>query len=268
MPVFTAVNIDGMRFRKLLRKSLFPSGSDQWRVDARAADFQWGEELYKVPGSDYDKGHLVKREDPQWGDDDEEAAEGSLSTFFFTNCAPQVADLNRREWRYLEDYILKKESATHKQRVTVMTGPVLADDDLVLATPVNGQTVKLPGYFWKVVYFTNDNKTLRRVGFLMGQKELLLTKGIGRPAAGTRGPVSLRLFEDYEDAATYQVNLPLIESLTGLVFSPAEDAYQDERASKIVLKEVEITATRGMKAAEEASDGALPANFELEGLVL
>ncbi|MEK7256319.1 MAG: DNA/RNA non-specific endonuclease [Bacteroidota bacterium] len=271
LPVFTAVNIDGKLFRPIKRSDIFGEGSEDWDVDERAKDYQWGDALYKAAGSDYDRGHLVKREDPQWGKTDEEAAAASRATFFYSNSVPQVKELNRKEWRNLEDYILKKQSAKNKLRVTVLTGAVLLDNDPVFVQPVNGETVALPGWVWKVVYYTNDGKTLSRAAFLMGQRDLLLQRGIAKLPPVERGvaraPV-VRMFEDYKDATTFQVNIALIEELTGLTFSPAEEPYQDRRPSKIVLNEVEIPATRSISATRSAGMEGKEVDFELEGIVL
>lgn len=262
-PLFTAANIDGGLFRKILRRVVFPSGRDEWSLDPRARDYQWGADLYAAPKSDFDRGHLVKREDAQWGADDTEARDGARSTFFFTNCVPQVGDLNRKEWRSLEDYILKKESAPNKLKVNVFTGPVLSEHDPFFVHPVKGQSVQLPVLFWKVIYFTNDGRALSRVGFLMGQRNLLLTRGIARlPEGQEKMAPAPTFFEDYEDAATFQVNIALIESLTALHFPAAFDPYTDTRLNKIVLEEVE------MKKVKTPFAKSREPGYVLQGLVL
>lgn len=259
-PWFTAVNIDGARFQQINRNTLFPGGADRWKVDERVQDFQWGPELYNVPGSDFDRGHLVKREDPQWGDDKSVAADAARSTFYYANCVPQVADLNQRVWRRIENYILKKESAFHKLKVNVFTGPVLSDEDPVFVNPVRGENVQIPGLFWKVIYFTADGKTVSRVAFLMGQKKLLLEREIAKPREDLESLPAPRFFNSFEDANTYQVNIQTVENLTGLTFSPALEPYQDSRPVKLVLKEVEVGLER--------LAGPRDTDFELEGLIL
>lgn len=262
-PFFTAVNIDSAAFRGLKRNSLFNGGSDRWAIDERAREYQWGDELYSEEGSHFDKGHLVKREDPQWGDDDAVASEAARSTFYYSNCAPQVPELNRQEWRSLEDYILKKESAPNKLRVCVFTGPVLSDNDPVFVRPVKGKEVQIPVLFWKVIYFTADGKNLFRVAFLMGQENLLLKRRIVRPKEGELEAVVRKpaLFNDFEDSSTYQVNIETVEKLTGLSFSPAADPYRDKRPVKIILKKVEVGDL-------ERFPGNNALDFELDGLVL
>lgn len=61
-PYYTASNIDGLKFKKVPRK-------DNWRKDPRIPkELQLGTEFYTLPKSDFDKGHMTKREDVQWGD--------------------------------------------------------------------------------------------------------------------------------------------------------------------------------------------------------
>ncbi len=261
-PWFTAVNIDGATFQQINRDSLFPDGRDHWEVDRRAQQFQWGPELYTVQHSDFDRGHLVKREDPQWGKDTQSAIAAARSTFSYANCVPQVADLNQREWRSLEDYILKKESAFNKLKVNVFTGPVLSDEDPVFISRINNQDVQIPGMFWKLVYFTVDGKTLSRVAFLMGQKKILLERQIVRPMEELEAAEPKpRFFLNFEDAATYQVNVSTIEKLTGLTFPPAFEPYTDNRPVKIVLEEVNLESA-------ERAPGIPNPGYELVGLVL
>ncbi|MBK8429509.1 MAG: DNA/RNA non-specific endonuclease [Lewinellaceae bacterium] len=80
---------------------------DQWQLDPQDPWTAMGSSLYSAHKSDFDKGHMTKREDAQWGQSDEEARNGALSTFYYTNAVPQVARLNQQLWRGLEDYIFK-----------------------------------------------------------------------------------------------------------------------------------------------------------------
>ena len=84
-------------------------------------EFQVGNELYKR--NPLDRGHLVRRLDPAWGNTREEAVQAADDTFFYTNSTPQHSRLNQREWLRLEEYILDN-AATHDLKVSVFTGPV------------------------------------------------------------------------------------------------------------------------------------------------
>jgi len=235
---FAAANIHGALFKKASRK-------DNWRKDDRISyAFQMGEELYKASQSNFDRGHMVKREDVQWGNTVLEAQNAADSTFYYGNAVPQHADLNQKIWLALEDYILHTESVQHNLRICVFTGPVLAATDPIFVTPVNGRDISLPVLFWKVVVFTKNDNQLYRVGFLMGQKKLLLKDQIIKPETAKQLGLITELFEDFASAETYQVNIATIETLTELTLPKAQDVYQDDRPIKLVLEEVDVPTAR------------------------
>ncbi|MEM8896778.1 MAG: DNA/RNA non-specific endonuclease [Bacteroidota bacterium] len=254
-PILTASNINGRSFQKIRRRDIFESGSDEWEKDPRIAeDHQFGMELYRAEKSDFDRGHMVKREDVQWGREMETARKAAQLTYYFTNSVPQHKNLNQRAWRKLEDYILKKEAMGHGLKINLFTGPVLSSSDPLFVTEVDGGLVKIPILFWKVVYFRNSQKELVRIGFLMGQEKVLLKEKIVKRV---QEKTSLtRAFDDFEDGDTYQVNVSLIEKLTQLTFPKAIDPFEDERPNKLVLQEVQV---RGMNPEETSGT--------LEGLV-
>jgi endonuclease G, mitochondrial len=234
-PFFTASNIDGGLFKKASR-------SNNWRKDPRIeASHQWGSELYSADHSDFDKGHMVKREDVQWGNTQVEAQQGADSTFFYTNAVPQHARLNQQIWADLEDYILHTESVGEQLKISVFTGPVLGLADPEFVTDVKDQTVRLPILFWKVVVFTRRDGTLCRVGFLMGQKTLLTKHGIVRPSVLEVVTEQDDLFLKFEEADTFQVNLATIETLTGITMPIAEDLYRDDRPIQLITEVVDTT---------------------------
>ncbi|MBX2899817.1 MAG: DNA/RNA non-specific endonuclease [Cyclobacteriaceae bacterium] len=243
-PYYTATNIDGSLFKKIKRADIFDGGKDVWEEDSRAGNHQWGQKLYDAPKSYFDRGHMTKREDPQWGQSITEAKKAARSTFQFPNCVPQHAALNQRIWASLETYILTKQSVPNKLRISVFTGPVISGDDPEFVTPVNGQIVQLPVLFWKVVYYSSDGKSLSRVAFLMGQEDLLIDNGIARSKLPTRllntffAP-SKKLFMDYEDAETYQINMKTVQKLSGLTFTKAKEPYKDTRPLKLIKKVVQ-----------------------------
>lgn len=230
-PYYTATNIDGLLFKKVPRK-------DNWKNDSRVKEFQWGKELYSVPGSDFDRGHMTKREDVQWGETIAIALNAADSTFYYTNAVPQHKDLNRDIWRSLEDYILHTETKQNKLKVCVFTGPVLSANNPYFITPVNGKQIQIPVLFWKVVVFQKADGQLHRVGFMMSQRALLQNAGIVEELETES--TEEKLFMQFDDAETYQVNLSLIEELTGLNLPLAIDSYTDKRNTKLVLKEIDI----------------------------
>jgi endonuclease G len=238
-PYYTACNIDGGLFQKIKRDELFSGKGDKWAKDDRIPkEHQWGNELYRADRSDFDKGHLTKREDTQWGVHREDAIKGAESTFFFTNAMPQVDRLNRGVWRKIEDYILHQEVIQNDRKIVLFTGPVFGQHDPDFVTKVKEETIQLPYLFWKVIYY-QKGETLHRTGFLTSQKGLLEKRRIVKPVV--RGDaVDEDPFMTFKDAATYQVQVAFIETLSGLTFAAADEQFVRDEASELILSGIDV----------------------------
>jgi endonuclease G, mitochondrial len=185
LPLFTAVNIDGSKLKALKRTK------DVWYFDPRIEKSdQYGPELYE--SNELDRGHLVRRLDPVWGD---ESGEANEDTFHFTNCSPQHKNLNQKTWLNLEDYV-GKNAKKFGLKVSVFTGPVFRPDDRVY----RGQ-YRIPAEFWKVVVMVKDEGKLSATAYLQTQKNLIDNLEFA-----------------YGSYKTYQVPIATIEELTGLDF--------------------------------------------------
>lgn len=230
LSIYTASNIDGKLFKNAERAS-------SWKKDKRT-QYQWGKELYKTPSSKFDRGHMTKREDVQWGEISTIAQIAADSTFYYPNSIPQHKDLNRKVWKRLENYILHRETRNNNLKICVFTGPVLSENDMYLSSDVKGESVQIPSIFWKVVIFPKSDGKLYRVGFLLSQRKLLVDDGVVNELESYT-PED-KLFMEFDDAETYQVNISLIEEITGLSFTEAIDTYIDERSTKLVLDEIEV----------------------------
>lgn len=209
--MFVAVNIDGGEAKKIERDR------DQWSFDGRIPlEAQIGEALYE--GNLLDRGHLVRREDPNWGTL-EEAGVANGHTFHFSNCSPQMGAFNQRTWLGLEDYVLKNARAW-EERVSVFTGPVFHDDDLEYRGAL------IPRAYWKVIAFLSDDKKPSATAYIVSQE---------------------RELHDLEAAfgayKTYQRSIRYIEGLTGLSFgnliqfdgfSNEEEATRTQIASELL----------------------------------
>jgi endonuclease G len=228
---FTATNIDGALFKKASR-------AKNWKKDERVKLYQWGQELYSAYKSDFDKGHMTKREDVQWGDTPGLAQIGADSTFFYSNAVPQHKELNQQIWKNLEDYILHTETRKKSLKICVFTGPILSKNDPPFVTSVNDQAICLPTIFWKVIFFPKEDGNLYRVGFMMSQKRLLIENGIVEELEAATSEDDL--FMQFDDAATYQVNVSLIEQLADITLATAIDSYKDARSIRLVLEEIDI----------------------------
>jgi endonuclease G, mitochondrial len=195
---FTAVNIDGATGERL------PRERDRWSLDPRVpAAEQTGEAVYR--DNPLDRGHLVRRLDPAWGETRTIAKSANDDTFHFTNCAPQHEDFNQNEttWAGLEDYILNNAD-NRDLRVSVYTGPVFAPDD------DQYRGVRLPRQFWKVVVMVTASGELSATGYLLSQATLI---------------EGLEVAEEFSYGAyrTFQVPVSRVEALTRLSFGELRD---------------------------------------------
>ena len=202
----TAVNIDATSLVELER-------GDDWHLDPRVPeDEQAGPELYRA--NDLDRGHLVRRRDPVWGSPSV-AARANTDTFAYTNAAPQAAEFNQSKelWLGLEDYLLGYADETG-QRLSVFTGPVLADRDPVY------RGVGIPQAFWKIAAWTipgPDGPTLAATAYLLDQSPQLDDIDLSearREALATDAPPPLGPYR------TFQVPVRDIEAATGLDVGP------------------------------------------------
>lgn len=193
----TAVNIDGATLLDLPR-------AGQWQLDARVpAAQQAGPEVYA--DNELDRGHLVRRRDPGWGDPDA-ARTATMATFRYPNAAPQAAGFNQSKllWLGLEDHVLRYAETTD-QRLCVFTAPVLAEDD----PPYRG--IRIPRRFWKVAAWQAP-AGLAAAGFILDQSDLIdIRQGVlaTPPLGGFR---------------TFQVPVTEIAAVTGIRLGPLPDA--------------------------------------------
>lgn len=218
LPMLTAVNIDGAKAFRLRR-----SGS--WKLDGRIdKSDQIGNELYRF--NPIDRGHMVRRRDPGWGDTRAEAQDAERDTFHYTNSVPQHKDLNQRDWVGLEDYILEA-AETKDFKISVMTGPVFRETDQTLINQDGAEDVQIPQSFWKVAVMENtDTGKLSATGYVLTQGDLIkdLTE-----AAFVLG--------DYK---TYQVPIRFIEAETGLSWAnlresdPLNDATENLFGASVI----------------------------------
>jgi len=194
----TAVNIDGAQLVDLER-------GDDWHLDPRVpADEQAGPELYAR--NDLDRGHLVRRRDPVWGDL-VTARRANYDTFAYPNAAPQASAFNQGEllWVGLEDHVLEY-ARVYWHRVSVFTGPVLADDDPVY------RGVQIPRMFWKVAAWASG-VSLHAAAFVLDQTPFVSSLQVPADEVPALGPFR-----------TFQVPVVDVEELTGIDLGPLVDA--------------------------------------------
>jgi len=79
---------------------------------------------------------------------------------------------------------------------------------------------------------------LYRVAFMMSQNRLMMESGMIKGLALKFAEENL--FMQFDDAETYQVNISLVETFSGLTMPAAIDSYTDERSTKLVLEEIDV----------------------------
>ncbi|MDQ0282032.1 DNA/RNA non-specific endonuclease [Rhodococcoides fascians] len=198
----TGVNIDGSSLKDLER-------GDDWRLDERLpAAQQAGNELYS--NNDLDRGHLVRRRDPVWGELSV-ATRANADTFHYTVCAPQTATLNQSKtlWLGLEDYVLG-HAEQYGQRLSVFSGCIFADDDPIY------RGIAIPRRFFKIAAWSQDSAPAC-TGYVLDQSPSL-DPILDKPLRVETDPPPLGPYR------TYQVPVADIASATGLELGSLTEA--------------------------------------------
>lgn len=232
----SAVNVDASQ-----RPETAGREGDRWYVDTRVdARLQLDQSFYGSQRSfeakldrtlnPFDRGHLTRRLDAQWGRDDSLATRNGNDSFHFTNCAPQHWRFNQgaKRWLGLEDHVVSRFAGG--QRASVFNGPVFdapvskMSPDGRLRPSLLGASHKdptfggiaIPKLYFKIVACARGNQTLGVAAFLMSQEDLLRT--VGRRLKGLPPAPNEALTDD--EARLYQVRVRDIERITGLDFGP------------------------------------------------
>jgi endonuclease G len=211
LAIYTAANVDGSNRHALGRPH------DEWRFDPRIPRSAQIASYY-YENNQFDRGHLTRYKDMQFGPDPMSALQTAADTLHWTNCTPQHARFNENKqlWAGLELHILEGSVKSNAFRAMIFTGPVLDDGDPVWE---KFKDIQYPIRFWKVaVALTSENK-LFAAGFLLDQSEVIAKYGVEATVE-----VPFTAFK------TYQVPVGEIERLTGLTFGAGTKA--SDRLSK------------------------------------
>jgi endonuclease G len=180
---------------------------DKWYRDNRIDyDVQLNDDYYAKSG--FDRGHLARREDAEWGTTVAKAKLAADMTCSYANAAPQVPTLNRAtfgyhgRWGQLEQELLEKgvENESGKAgRICVFAGPLFDGDDPVF----KGVQVALD--FYKIVVWYDGTGTLRTTCFRLSQTKLV-------------GQIEFEVLRFDEVFKSSQIPIGTIEEATGLQF--------------------------------------------------
>ncbi len=171
MAFFSACNIDGAKRILVNRDSGLatsqPEATEVWATDPRVPDnAQLSDAFYnrlralrRDNRSDFfARGHLTRREDPNWGTA-LPAQRANNDTYHHPNACPQVNiafNASQKVWQGIENFVLNSADDSNL-RVTVITGPVFADNDPVFEDDAFGP-IQLPRRFWKIVARVEDGE--------------------------------------------------------------------------------------------------------------
>jgi endonuclease G, mitochondrial len=235
---FSAVNVDA---------NLRPDGAgrdgDVWYFDTRipeasqlGPEFYGAQKTFEVDRSQnpFDRGHLTRRLDAQWGNNNNESSRNGNDSFHWTNCSPQHWRFNQgtKKWLGLEDYVIKG-FASQTGRACVINGPVF-DAPLSKTGPdgrpipsIGGKRHKdptfggfaIPKLFFKVVACQKSDGSLATAAFLMSQEDLLAAEDriVGLDASPDE-------ILTQAEARLYQISIGDLEKFTDLEFGPLRSA--------------------------------------------
>ncbi|MBL4654037.1 MAG: DNA/RNA non-specific endonuclease [Flavobacteriales bacterium] len=163
--------------------------------------------------SGYDRGHLAPSADFRW-------SQVALSeSYFYSNMAPQLPELNRNKMAELEN-LLRSYVLSNKEKLYVITGSVLSDDLPKMKNEGRKNEVSIPNLFYKAVLdYSGDEK--RGIAFLLPNKNC---------------PNPLLM---------YAVTIDSVEAITGLNFF---NQLSDEEQNKLEsTKNVDLWRTKAMQ---------------------
>jgi endonuclease G, mitochondrial len=183
--------------------------TDQWLYDDRIDRAHQIDNSY-YRSNKFDRGHLTRREDMEWGGDPVEAVRRANGTCTWPNCTPQHSIFNQDKspdpavhlWQGLERYVLEERVEQGKFSAQVITGPVFG-----VADPVY-RDIAYPLEFWKVVVAIAQGGKLFATAYMLSQKAVIDQFGLEVEPA-----------EPFGAYATYQRPISVIEDLTGLQFT-------------------------------------------------
>lgn len=183
LALFTASNVDasfakkqpetGKIYTRAALGDMGPNDRETWFVDPRIPlEDQLSDQFYNRDRTAFDKGHIIRREDVNWGDSYSEVKRANGDTFHITNCSPQVRDFNRSNmrgiWGRMENDILRQARA---EKYCIFSGPLLLDADPVFKGISNREaiSVQIPRAYWKVIITQTPEGETQAFGFLLTQ---------------------------------------------------------------------------------------------------
>jgi endonuclease G len=222
--------------------------TDVWRTDPRIPiEHQVTDFYYK--SNQFDRGHLTRREDLEFGKTLNDALASAADTCHWTNCTPQHSKFNQNKqlWQGIERHVLEGAIWTGQYNTQVFTGPIFDEDDPEYD---RHPEIQYPVRFWKVVATLTKEQKLFATAYILDQSDVIAQFGI----EATEVP-----FGAYK---TFQVKIAEVERLTGLKFTSGK--------GKKSLRDVDPLASatprprrRSPRVEESVAIGSVPEGYVL-----
>jgi endonuclease G len=225
MPFISAINIEGNPSK---RKDDTKRGTDTWLRDTRIPfDVQLDDKYYS--GSGFDRGHMSRREDANWGNTADDARRNADLTCIYTNACPQIKTLNQSKheglWGLLEEIVLEEGAYQERgatSKISVFNGPIFKESDK------HFRGVQIPMAFFKVILWLTDDKGLKATAFKLSQDELVDEIDFDKEQID---------IDQNELFREYQISLKELQKQTHLDFS---ELFQYDTYSKANANEEEL----------------------------
>jgi endonuclease G len=204
MPLVSVINIDG----NPAKRDDDGERKDRWMRDNRIdMDVQLTDSWYSKSG--FDKGHMCRREDADWGRTDAEAFRNAQLTCMYTNACPQVPDLNRAImgkhglWGQLEKIVLEdgvEQENGKATKICVYNGPIFISTDPVY------KSIQVPMRFFKIIVWLNKAGEKKTTAFILTQEDLV-------------GDIYFEELQFDEEFKEHQCSIEYLENITDITFT-------------------------------------------------
>ncbi len=198
--IYSAANVRGDLRYQMSRPA------DVWRTDTRI-DLKAQISNFYYKKNQFDRGHLTRREDLEFGTTAMDALKSAADTCHWSNCVPQHSKFNQNKelWQGIERHLLEGAIVTNNFKAQVFTGPVLEEDD---PSWEEFPDIQYPVKFWKVVAAVNSKGDLFATAYILDQSEVIEQFGIEKA-----GEIPFGAYK------TFQVEIEEVERLTQLEFT-------------------------------------------------
>ena len=232
--IYSAANVDFKSRHELARPK------DVWRIDPRIpSEAQVADDFYTHNA--FDRGHLTRREDQEYGATAADAIGAAADTCHWTNCAPQHAKFNEGSqlWQGLKRHILEQAVDKDHFRAQVITGPAFDATDPMLP---GFEETPYPLRYWKVVAAVSRSGKLFATAYVLDQRDTIAQFGL-------RGAPDV----PFTPFKTYQTTIAAIEKLSQLKFTGTRGASRMSLSAFDPLKERQTRPRLSDRSARSAA---------------